>query len=317
MIRSKPMKVWWPVIALLFLCSLGASAQEGGLPYPPKMRDARVEVYKTIGDVKLNLYMFNPPESTPAARRAAIVFFFGGAWRGGSPAQFEAQCRHLASLGMVAITVDYRVSSRHHSTIADSVRDAKSAIRFVRDNALRLGIDPQRIAAGGGSAGGHIAAAAGVIPGLDEPSENQAISSIPNALVLFNPVVLLAPVAGDKELTQVVTQLRELPPLAPKPGDQGPLQGVDLASVSPWHHVSKNDPPTIILHGRADTTVPYLTVEAFAKKMRAFGNRCELAGFDGQNHGFFNYRPDGNKYYDETLGKAEDFLASLGYLKTN
>jgi len=94
------MKVWWPVIALLFLCSLGASAQEGGLPYPPKMRDARVEVYKTIGDVKLNLYMFNPPESTPAARRAAIVFFFGGAWRGGSPAQFEAQCRHLASLAV-------------------------------------------------------------------------------------------------------------------------------------------------------------------------------------------------------------------------
>jgi acetyl esterase/lipase len=311
------MKVWWLLIALLFLYSLGASAQEGGLPYPPKMRDARVEVYKTIGDVKLNLYMFNPPESTPAARRAAIVFFFGGAWRFGSPAQFEAQCRHLASLGIVAITVDYRVSSRHHSTIADSVRDAKSAIRFVRDNALRLGIDPQRIAAGGGSAGGHIAAAAGVIPGLDEPGENQAISSIPNALVLFNPVVLLAPVAGDKELTQVAKQLRELPPLAPKPEDQGPLEGVDLASVSPWHHVSKNDPPMIILHGKADTMVPYLTVEAFAKKMRALGNRCELAGFDGQNHGFFNYRPDGNKYYDETLGKVEEFLASLGYLKIN
>lgn len=311
------MKVCWPLIALFFLCSLGANAQGGGLTYPPQMRDAKVETYKTIGDVKLNLYTFNPPEAKPAGKRAAIVFFFGGAWRLGTPAQFEAQCRHLASLGMVAITADYRVSSRHHSTIADSVRDAKSAIRFVRDNALRLGIDPQRIAAGGGSAGGHIAATAGFISGLDEPGENQAISSIPNALVLFNPAVLLAPVAGDKELTQAATQLIENPQLAPQPGDQGPLHGVDLASVSPWHNASKDAPPTIILHGKADTTVPYLTVEAFTKKMRALGNRCELVGFDDQNHGFFNYRPSGNQYYDETLGKAEEFLASLGYLKIN
>ena len=155
------MKASW-LLTVLSLCSLCARAQQAPFPYPPDIPDAKVEVYKTIGDSRLNLYIFNPPESAPSARRAAIVFFFGGGWESGSPVQFAAQCRNIASLGMVAITADYRVLSRQHSTIVDSVRDAKSAIRYVRENAARLGIDPQRIAAGGGSAGGHLAAASGL-----------------------------------------------------------------------------------------------------------------------------------------------------------
>ena len=134
------------------LCSLFAKAQEAPFPYPPEIRDAKVEVYKTLGDVRLNLYIFNPPGSAPSAKRAAIVFFFGGGWNSGSPAQFETQCRHMASLGMVAIAADFRVGSRHNSTAADSVRDAKSAIRYVRSNAAvwesirsasRLGVAPR------------------------------------------------------------------------------------------------------------------------------------------------------------------------------
>ncbi len=136
---------------------------------------------------------------------------------------------------------------------------------------------------------------------MDEPGENQTISSRSNALVLFNPVVILAPVANDKELTS----------LSLDTAGRGAFQGVDTASISPWHHISKNDPPTIIFHGKADTTVPYASVEAFTKKMQAAGNRCELVGFDGEKHGFFNSNPG----YDETLRKAEEFLASLGYLK--
>lgn len=294
------------LLLVFYLCSLGAAAQEGPFRYPPDIPDARVEVYKTIGDTKLNLYIFNPPNNTPPASRAAIVFFFGGGWNYGSPTQFATQCRRLASLGMVAITADYRVLSRNNSTVADSVRDAKSAIRYVRQNAARLGIDPQRIAAGGGSAGGHLAAVTGIIPGLDEPAENHQISSRPDVLVLFNPVLVLAPTPDEEQFTQVLSALAQRPE----------FKGVDSASVSPQHHVSKGDPPTIIFHGRADTTVPYATAEAFTRKMQGLGNRCELVGFDGQNHGFFNYSPSGNKYYDETLRRTEEFLASLGYLKS-
>lgn len=292
-------------LLLLSLLSLSATAQNAPFSYPPAFPDAKVELFKTIGDTKLNLYIFNPPEIARAGNRPAIVFFFGGGWQSGSPAQFEHQCRHIASLGMVAIAADYRVSNRNHSTVLDSIHDAKSAIRYVRQNAARLGIDPERIAAAGGSSGGHLAAATGIISGLDEPAGNAAISSRPNALVLFNPVVLLAPVEGDEQLTRasLKTDVRK------------EFAGVDAVSVSPWHHVAKNDPPTIIFHGKGDTTVPYASVAAFAKKMQAAGNRCELVGFEGQTHGFFNYHPGGNKFYDETLRGAEEFLASLGYLK--
>jgi acetyl esterase/lipase len=256
------------------------------------MAGAKAEVYKTAGDTKLRVYIFDPPDG-PVRGRAAIVFFFGGGWRSGSPQQFEMQCRHLASRGMVAIAADYRVESRHDARVVDCVRDAKSAIRWVRQNARRLGIDPDRIAAGGGSAGGHLAAAAGLIEGLDEPGEDARVSSRANALVLFNPVVAFPP--------EVV-------------GIRG-RAGIEVERVSPIAYVRRGAPPTIIFHGKADTTVPYATVELFTKKMSEAGNRCELVGFEGEQHGFFNYGRDGNRRYRETLGKADEFLVSLGYLK--
>jgi dipeptidyl aminopeptidase/acylaminoacyl peptidase len=131
-----------------------------------------------------------------------------------------------------------------------------------------------------------------------------------NALVLFNPVLVLAPVPDsqlpDLELWRKFQgSLRAMPVLA----------GVDLVAISPYHHVDERTPPTIILHGRADTAVPYATAELFTKKMIAAGNRCDLVGFDGENHAFFNYGRNGNKAYYETLRKADEFLTSLAYLK--
>ncbi|HKD06043.1 MAG TPA: alpha/beta hydrolase [Bryobacteraceae bacterium] len=141
---------------LLLTLVLGSVAAIGqtGPTYPPNFADATVEVYKAVGETRLSLFIFSPPGGATAEKRAAIVFFFGGGWRQGNPAQFAMQCRRLASLGMVAITADYRVSSRNQTNVTDSVRDAKAAIRYIRVNALRLRIDPERIAAGGGSAGG-------------------------------------------------------------------------------------------------------------------------------------------------------------------
>jgi len=295
-------RIRWLSIVLLSSSALPAAQ----FAYPPQMDGAKVEVYKTVGDLKLNLYIFEPKGHSPAEKRPAIVFFFGGGWQGGTPQQFEQQCRYLASRGMLAVTADYRVSSRHGAKVPESVRDAKSAIRWLRRSASRLGIDSSRIAAGGGSAGGHLAAAAGAIPGLDEPGEDTKVSSRPNALVLFNPVLVLAPVPGSLELWgKFQGSLRAMPV----------LEGVDLGAISPYHHVDKRTPPAIILHGKADTTVPYATAELFTKKMIALGNRCDLAGFDGENHGFFNYGRNGNKAYYETLKKADEFLTSLRYLK--
>jgi acetyl esterase/lipase len=283
------------VAALISSASLFAA-----VAYPPKFDGAQVETYKTAGKTELALYLF-APASGPATNRPAIVFFFGGGWAEGSPAQFEPQCRYFAARGLVAITVDYRVASRHDAKVTDCVADAKSALRYVRAHAERLGIDPRRIAAAGGSAGGHLAAATALVPGCDAPGDDLQVSPVPDALVLFNPVLFLA---GMPELGLAGFGTRL----------SAERLGTAAKDISPAHHVKKGLPPTIIFHGEADTTVPYATAEAFTQLMKAADNRCELVGYAGKQHGFFNAgRGDGSVYQD-TLARADAFLVSLGWL---
>ena len=288
-------------LALLSLfVALTAGAQEkvakkktGG--YPPVIEDTKSETYRKVGETELKVWIFEPAQKS-AKPLPAIVFFFGGGWASGSPTQFEPQSRHLASRGMISIVADYRVKTRQDAKPADCVSDAKACVRWVRANAARLGIDPERIAIGGGSAGGHLAAAVATLPGLDTAKDDKSVACLPNALVLFNPGTVMAPFPGldlkgfgaglDKEKF-----------------------GCEPTEISPLHHVKKGTPPTIIFHGKADTTVPYSTVEKFAEVMKAAGNRCELVGYEGQPHGFFN-----KSKYAETLAAADDFLVSLGYL---
>ena len=304
----------WLLLSATLLLSLGLTsgakaaaaprAKDGGsFSYPPRLPEAREETYKTVDGVALKLYIFNPAPAQPDShRRPAIVFFFGGGWTSGSPSQFQRCCAYLAARGMVAITADYRVASRHHVPAVACVRDAKSAIRWVRAQATRLGIDPQRIAAGGGSAGGHLAAAVALVPGLEEAGEDPHISSVPNALVLFNPALVLAPFANlnDERLQTLLTVDR---------------CGIEPVRISPIHHVRAGAPPTIIFHGQADTTVPYASTEAFDRVMRQAGNRCELIGYPGQTHGFFNFGRGGNECFRDTLRRTDRFLGTLGWLQ--
>ena len=275
--------------------------------YPPSFPDATEEVYKTIGNVEMRLWIFSPTIGKESNQpRPAIVFFFGGGWRSGSPKQFEHHCRYLASQGMVAITADYRVRSRHNTPAIKCVEDGKSAVRWVRENANRLGVDPNRIVAGGGSAGGHVAACTGVIAGLDDATESSKVSSVPNALALFNPALLLAPYKDvemdESRLSQLTTRM-----------------GVKPDVISPIHHVRAGLPPTIIFHGTADTTVPYSTVERYTAVAKEAGNECELVSYDGAAHGFFNHGRGGDtpgKFYRQTVYRLHEFLRSLGYLES-
>lgn len=271
--------------------------------YPPEFHDARAEVYKRVGELELKLWVFEPPAHSKDATRPAIVFFFGGGWKSGSPGQFEHQCRYLSQHGMVAIVADYRVRSRH-ATLADRcVADAKSAIRWVREHARDLGVDPNKIVAAGGSAGGHLAACTAVIEGLDEPDEAQEISSVPNAVALFNPAVVLAPFDGINMSDD-------------KQADLASRIGVAAEKISPIHHLREGLPPAIIFHGEADTTVPFVTVRRYTEVNEGLGNRCELVGYPGAAHGFFNHGRGGvpGEHYLSTLSHLHRFLHSLGYL---
>mgnify|MGYP002795224767 FL=1 len=117
------------------------------------------------------------------------MFFFGGGWVGGDPSQFELQAEYLATRGIIAFCPDYRTRSRHSTSPFESVMDAKSAMRYLKLHGAELGIDTSKIVASGGSAGGHLAASTAVIKNINESTDNLSISSVPFALVLFNPVL--------------------------------------------------------------------------------------------------------------------------------
>jgi acetyl esterase/lipase len=253
-------------------------------PQPVQVDGATAYVYKTAGPNQLRLHVFQTKRAGP---NPAILFFFGGAWMQGNVTQFAPQARHLSQRGMVAILVDYRVLNRHGTTPFAAMADARSALRWVRSQARQLGIDPNRIAAAGGSSGGHLALSAAVFDTFDERGEDPSVSAKPNALVLFNPAV-------DTSANRLF-------------GDRG-------RDGSPLHHVRAGLPPTLIMHGKADMTVPYALVDQFCSEAKALGNQCRLVGYDGAPHGFFNPRAGDDMWYRETLLEADRFLTTLGYL---
>jgi acetyl esterase len=243
-------------------------------------------IYKTIGKLELLLFVDTPEGHTAAAKVPAIVFFHGGGFKSGSEKAFWRQAEYLADRGMVAVRVRYRLISQKGVEVKDCVEDAISAMRWVRANAGKLGVDPDRIAASGGSAGGYLSAATLLIDHINAKTDPAGVSAKPNALVLFNPGF------GNRE-KDVGADPRD-------PDGKGNL----------LNYVKPNEPPTVIFHGKADVTVPFATVEAFTAVMKKAGNRCELLGYEGAGHSFFNQ----DKYYALTLAETDKFLTGLGWL---
>jgi acetyl esterase len=256
---------------------------------------ATAEVYKKASGDDLWIYRFDPEgHDLKNDERPAVVFFFGGGWNGGTVTQFEQHSKYLAARGMIAFVADYRVKSRQKTGPDACVADGKSAIRWVRENAERLGIDPARIAAGGGSAGGHVAATTGICDGLDDAAERDSkISSKSNALLLFNPVY-----------------------------DNGPKgYGHDRAkqwfpAISPAHNITKDDPPTIVFLGSKDSLIPVSTAKKFDADLKEVGVKSEVWIYEGQPHGFFNESKSKDSFLDTVL-EMDAFLVSLGWLEGN
>ena len=129
------------------------------------------------------------------------------------------------------------------------------------------------------------------------------MSSVPNALLLFNPAVVLAPIPGKFEVPD------------DKAASRMERMGVQAEKLSPYHHVRKGLPPTIIFHGTNDSAVPYRTVELFEQHMKKEGNSCKLVGYEGQPHGFFNWGRAVNLPFRDTMSSADQFLGELGWIK--
>ena len=255
----------------------------------------RIVPYKTIGAVTLSVSIFNPPGHTAATPKPGIVFFHGGGFNVGAPSNFYAQAQYLASRGMVAISVEYRIRTRHQTTQHEAIMDAFSAMRWVRQHTADLGLDPKRIAVAGGSAGGFLAAAVTTLSGLDQPGEDTTTSTRPNALILFNSMIDRGP--GSRAFAKVEAAM----------GDK-------WRTISPLHNLYPDFPPTIHFLGRADKNIPVASAQKMKTEIEKIGGRCDLHLYDGQAHGFFNYGRDGDTHYRLTLIATDKFLTSLGWL---
>ncbi|MFG0289592.1 MAG: alpha/beta hydrolase [Rhodopirellula sp. JB044] len=222
-------------------------------------------------------------------QRPAVVFIHGGGWVGGKPGQFVQHSEELAKRGMVCFRVEYRLLDKSNNLPpATCVEDASDAFRYVRGNAERFGIDANRIGAGGGSAGGHLAAYLGMMD--DEPVDS--VSRKPNALMLFNPVYDNGPGGwGTKRV------------------------GENYPQYSPAHNITSDDPPSIVFLGVIYLLVHVPTAERFQRLCHEAGLKSELRIYEGQPHGFFNVSKSGGEYYHKTLAETIAFLQEIGWIE--
>ena len=241
-------------------------------------------LYKSTDQTELNLYFYRPLDFDNSKLYNCIIFFHGGGWNSGDYKQFERQSMYFASRGMVAISAEYRIKNKHGTSPIEAMEDAKSAVRFLRLNSKLFSINPDRIAAAGGSAGGHLAAVTANIDLFDNKNEDLSISSKPNLLILYNPVIDF--------------------------GSRKWLWIDNPSNASPIHNIKEGSPPTIILSGTEDKIVPFETIINYKKIMESVGSRCEVILYDGAEHAFFNR---GNDFID-TVFQSDIFLRSNWYL---
>lgn len=291
---------------LFFFAFLGLYTGASAIDIPLNLiAEPTVEVYKEVDGRELKLYIFNPANHKTRANTPAVVCIHGGGWMGGDPSLFFPHARYFAARGLVAFSVQYRLTSAEGVTVGDCIEDCKSAFRFIRLNAERFGVDPARLAVLGDSAGGHLAACMGVMDEFEAPKEDRSISSFANAMILYNPVV-----------DSTVPELSKYVPDRPLKGLPGLSRDEIIRRISPLFRVKPGQSPTLIMHGLADTNVPPDQSRRFAKAMQDAGNRCELVLLPKTNHAFVivHYTaPDA--VVVSSIRRADEFLRSLGYVK--
>jgi acetyl esterase len=299
-------------IASMWLCSAPAIAQdfcapsEATDPQPLHINGSKPFVYKSVGGIDLRLHVFRSAALKLDQKVPAAVFFFGGGFIFGDIRRYQIQATHLALQGMVTVLVDYRVKCRHGATIMDEVSDAKSAMRWVRANADRLGVDPTRIAGVGSSAGAHLVAATALVPGFDDPKDPK-VDPRPDAMILYNPGLDAEAADASGFITGLI-------------GNKSTVKPRDL---SPIHHLRAGLPPTIIFQGTADKLTPIGTARSFCDRAKALKAQCDLVEYAGAPHGFaegwmgLDDASLGQKTEEwqwDTMRRSDEFLVRLGWL---
>ena len=287
------MKIAIVCLGIIAIALSGPQAALGAGSAGPDIR-----VYKTVGDAKLSVHIFHPASGVSSAKKLApaILLFHGGGWVAGSPEWVYEPAQRYAGYGAVAVAVEYRLSDQKTVTPIDALSDARDAMRWTRAHAAELGIDPERIAAYGVSAGGQLA---GALATIEDPVHPDSLD-VPSALVMISPAVS---VVHDGWFARIL------------------LNRAAAAALSPDQHITKRVAPTIIFHGVADSLVPISGVRGFCDLARQHGSECEVVEYPGVGHLFTrrldeqedNFDPEPKDVAD-SHARGDAFFAKHGFL---
>lgn len=241
-------------------------------------------VYGKGGDTELKLNLARPDHSQGLL--PAIICIHGGGWRYGNRKDYQGEMERLARHGYVAATITYRLSEpdpsgKPRNPFPAQIEDVKCAIRWMRANAEKYHVDPNRIGVTGGSAGGHLSLLAGVTGNSSEFEGNgghPGISSRVQAVVnYFGPTDMPRLYGTSKRVSALVASLLDGPP------EKEPAL---YKAASPVNYVSKDDPPILTIHGTADPAVPVDQATEFDAAMKKAGASHTLLLLEGEGHGF-------------------------------
>jgi len=250
-----------------------------------------IKTYKTVDGFNLDLHIFLPDTADQKARRAAIVYFSGGSWTKGTPEWDFYNCANYAKQGWVAVSVEYRVADRYETTPFEAVKDARSAIRWLRMHADTYNIDTNRIVASGNSAGGHLVLTTALANEINDPTDNLNFSASPNLLLVNSGVYNLY---NDGSTDWISRDLKDKS---------------YVKKISPQQLLRKGLPPMLIIHGTNDRSVDYASAKAFAEAMQQLGNPFEFETLEGAPHYIWYDR----RFSGKVASLRKDFLKKYGY----
>ncbi|MBK1883013.1 alpha/beta hydrolase [Luteolibacter pohnpeiensis] len=255
------------------------------------LKDSASYIYHQTpdGDVLAHVFLPQQPSEKPAP---VVVFFHGGFWDSSMPTQFVPHCLHFASRGAIAVAAETRTASKNGTGAMEAIEDARELIRWLRNNADTLNLDPDRIAVGG-SAGGALLALLTAMPKPKNLPPVDGVDCRPQALILFSALVNTSPRGQGS--------------------DRFPNAKLAKAN-SPMSLVRGKLPPMVFFHGKSDRITPFEDVERFCRKLRWRRNKCKLIDFEKSDHSFFNFNVS-HTHFELTVRAADDFLVDCGFLE--
>ncbi len=246
-------------------------------------------IYQGEGKQRLRLDVYTPAAAPPVQGRPAVLAIHGGGWRGGSKRGYGQTAAALVEHGYVVVAADYRLSRPGSPSWPANLEDLRAAVRWVRGHATVYGVDPDRIAVMGASAGGHLAALLAVCPDDPPGSERRsavgasaarrpAVSARVQAVIdFYGPSDLAALAAGSKPAGASLALF-----LGGGPNDVPDR----YKAASPALHVTRAAPPMLLIHGVDDWLVPRDQSRRLSAALASEGVPHRLIEVEGASHGF-------------------------------